>query len=294
MHGITIVGPGRMGGALAIALSRAGYTIDSLVYRRKAAAAKVAGQLIPRPRLSFIQRITDLESPIVFISTQDEDIGEAVARLKPKVREGSAVFHTSGSLSSDVLSPLRDQGCVVASLHPLASVSAPVDGADRLAGAFFCVEGDKKAVRIARELIGAIGGHAFTIDASKKALYHAAALTAAGHVTAVFDVALSLMTKAGLARKDARRVLQPLLETVTANLRIKDTPKALTGTFARGDAGTLDRHLAALERSAGRDEVDIYMALAERSIGLARQNGLDPQKIAKMRRRIKMAKEQSR
>jgi predicted short-subunit dehydrogenase-like oxidoreductase (DUF2520 family) len=101
------------------------------------------------------------------------------------------------------------------------------------------------------------------------------------------------MSKAGLGRNEARRVLQPLLETVAANLRGKDTPEALTGTFARGDIGTLERHLMSLKRSAHPDEFAIYLTLAERSIGLARRNGLDAKKVANMRRRIKIAKEEA-
>ena len=98
------------------------------------------------------------------------------------------------------------------------------------------------------------------------------------------------MVKSGLGRRQAREILQPLLFGVAENLSHKDTPAALTGTFARGDEATLSRHLTALTKNATKDEFSIYLDLAERSIDLAERRGSDKQKTAKMRRSIKMAK----
>jgi predicted short-subunit dehydrogenase-like oxidoreductase (DUF2520 family) len=289
MQGITIFGPGRLGGALAVALSSRGYSIVDLIYR-STRPVSLARKLDPRPAIRSSSRIGTLSSPVVIIATQDEDIPEAVRLLTKSATAHPVVFHTSGSLSSSVLEPLKKIGCPVASLHPLASISSAELGAERFRGAHFCLEGDEKAVRVGKRIVRALRGHSFTIEPEAKPLYHAAALLAGGHTTALFDVSLGLMTRAGLSRSQARNVLQPLILSVAENLSEQDTPKALTGTFARGDLGTLDRHLDALRSAAHQSEVRIYIELALRSIDLAERNGLRPDVSKEMRRRLLLAK----
>lgn len=280
-----------MGGALASALATAGQRIDSLVYRRRAPARGLVSRLDPKPNLISIGKLSQIRSNILIIATQDEELFNVASLLADKVHPGTAVFHSSGSISSEILKPFADRGCVTASLHPLASITTWKDGIERFRGSYFCLEGADKAVAVGKKLVKKLGGKSFVVDPAEKALYHAAAVTAAGHVTALFDVAVSLMVKSGLERATSRKILQPLLLGVVQNLASHDTPAALTGTFARGDEETLSRHLLALKRRATKDESTIYLDLAHHSIGLSERNGLDPKNAARMRRTIKIAKD---
>ena len=280
-----------MGGALAFALSTAGERIDRFIFRDHRPARALVSSLKFKPELVQIGKVNAVDSKILIITTQDEELPSAVRSLADKVRPDTVVFHTSGSISSEILKPFARRGCAAASMHPLASITNWKDGVERFPGAYFCLEGDKKAVAAARRIVKKIGGKPFSIRSDEKALYHAAAVTAAGHVTALFDIAVSLMVKAGLDRTSARRVLQPLLLGVAQNLASKDTPAALTGTFSRGDEETLSRHIEALKKHASKTESVVYLDLALHSIDIAIQNGLDPKKAAHMRRSIKIAKD---
>jgi predicted short-subunit dehydrogenase-like oxidoreductase (DUF2520 family) len=291
VQGITVVGPGRLGGALALALSHAGFRIDTLVYRSRRGVAAIADQLDASPAAIRIDDLKKIDSPVVIIAVQDEELADTVRALKSSIGSSSTVFHTSGSLSSDILASLRTKRRAIASLHPLASVSNWNDGQHRFRSAYFCLEGDRKAIKVGKELIQKLGGHSTVIDGNRKALYHAAALTAAGHVTALFDVGLGFMVKAGIDRKSAKKMLQPLLAGVAKNLSIEDTAQALTGTYARGDLGTMQRHLEALRTDATIDESMIYLELAARSIDLAEKAGTDPAKLKQMSDAIMVAKE---
>src|SRR6476620_7790856 len=107
MQGITIIGPGRLGGALALALAHAGFRIDSLIYRSRKGVANLSSFISPRPKLISSSRLEPVESPIVLIAAQDDDLPRVIEMLRGKLAAGSAVFHTSGSLSSAILAPLR-------------------------------------------------------------------------------------------------------------------------------------------------------------------------------------------
>lgn len=284
---ISIIGTGRLGTALALALSRRGYSLVGLVARHKRKAQAVAGMLGEPPIALSARNLNRLpESAIILICTPDDEIERVVDRLAAQVKAGT-ILHTSGALSSDVLSPLARVGANVGSIHPLISVSEPESGADALCGAYFCIEGDAKALRISRRIVADLNGTAFSIPSQSKALYHAAAVIASPHATALFDVAVKTLVAAGLDRKKAKQVLVPLLESTVRNLQTSDTAAALTGTFARGDVATVKRHLKALSGKEHRDTLKIYKLLGLHALGLAETKGLDPKSIKAIKKLLK-------
>lgn len=293
---VSIIGFGRLGQALAMALRSADYPILAVVARRAAKARKglVSGR---RDNLTVALGADQLEqlptTDLIIIATPDDVIEETARRLAAigigRTRKicGRTVLHTSGALSSEVLSPLKQVGFHTGSLHPLVSVSEARAGAKALRGAFYCLEGEPSAMRVARLIVHDLEGTGFSIPSGRKALYHAAAVMASPHVTALFDLATEMLSACGLSRKGAREVLLPLLESTVNNLKVSDPAKALTGTFARGDLATVKKHLAALSELS-RDEHDealeVYRLLGLHSLKLAEENKLDPQLLEQIRK----------
>ena len=160
------------------------------------------------------------------------------------------VWHGSGPLGPEVLAPLAERGRSVGKLHPLAALSASRDPGRRLRGAWFAVQGDPAAREAGRELVGAVGGR--TLELSERPgqaeCYHAAATLVAGGAVGLVAAALELLEGAA-PRDEARAALASLLATAAANLDELEPAVALTGPVARGDAGVVSSHLAALERA---------------------------------------------
>ncbi len=277
---ITFIGAGRAGRALAAALERAGYVVDGFVVR-----SVLSG---PTRQTEWSEALA-IRSDVVFIATQDAEIQRAAERLTRAIGDaGPIVYHLSGALSSDVLDPLRDAGCPVGSFHPLVSLNGTDDG-DPFGGAYFCLEGDQPAVELGSAFVADLGGHAFAIPGKAKPLYHASAVTACGHLAALVDVALEMLTACGIDRDAAKDVLMPLMLGTLRNIDADDTVEALTGPFARADVETVESHLEAFRSRVSGNAVDVYLALAERSIELAR-NIADPARLDELRSRILIAK----
>ena len=266
---VSIIGTGRLGTTLALALSGSGYTIRSLVSRGGQSARKAARLLDADVQALAAKQLRTLVSADLFLITVTDDQIPRVAdelsnvRFNADQRERTAL-HTSGALSSEVLAPLREKGWHTGSIHPLMSVSAVHDA--HLEGAFWSVEGDRSALRLGKQIVRDLGGKSFSIRAEDKPLYHAAAVMVSGNVVALFDVALEMLGECGLDRKTARAVLLPLIASTVRSLQTKSPEESLTGTFSRGDVATVRRHLAALKNPESRD---LYRILGKRSLKLA-------------------------
>lgn len=273
---VSIIGAGRLGTTLAVALARRGYSIRSVVSRRAQNARKAAKLLDDNPRALAANRLRDLPPTGVFlITTPDDQIGSVAAELstlETKTNRKLTALHTSGALSSEVLAVLRQKGWNTGSIHPLVSVSNSRDDATPLRGAFWSVEGDKGALRVGKAIVRDLEGRSFSIRSEDKPLYHAAAVMVAGNVVALFDVALEMLGQCGLSRKTARSILLPLIASTVHNLEKMDPADALTGSFSRGDVETVKRHLAALKSKKLSDALELYRLLGKRSLKLSKKH----------------------
>ena len=271
---VSIIGSGRLGTALAVALAGRGYSIRSLVARRAQKARQAARLLDADVQVLAAKQLGSLRPADVFLITvPDDQIAEVATELSRSTPDRKVTaLHTSGALSAEVLAPLRERGWSIGSVHPLMSVSDARDGGAALRGGYWSVEGDKTALRLAKEIVRDLGGKSFSIRSEDKPLYHAAAVMVSGNVTALFDVALEMLVQCGLTRKTARDVLLPLIASTVHNLETKDPAEALTGTFSRGDVETVKRHLAALKKHELADALELYRLLGKRSLKLTKKH----------------------
>jgi predicted short-subunit dehydrogenase-like oxidoreductase (DUF2520 family) len=308
---VAIVGAGRLGTALGLALKSIGCQIEVVAAQRASSARRAAKMFgaetlalsahqLSRPAPGQLERLESCS--LVLIATPDDTIATVAKRLsetlESKRTSGSnkrasevrrVVLHTSGALASDVLKPMRRSGFAIGSLHPLVSISESRSGAELLRHGFFSVEGDAAAVRIGRSIVSDLGGESFRIDSRRKALYHAAAVTASPHITALFDIALEMLIVCGLTPRQAQRVLLPLVRSTVSNLATQEPARALTGTFKRGDVSTVQMHLAALKAARLPQALSAYVLLGQRSIAMMKKHqegavGLD--EIARILARV--------
>jgi predicted short-subunit dehydrogenase-like oxidoreductase (DUF2520 family) len=232
-HSLRIIGPGRAGTALALALARAGWDVAPTLGRGDDVSGAAEG------------------IDLLVIATPDAAIGNVAHAVRPA--PGVAVAHLAGSLGLDVLAPHERR----AAIHPLVPLASGDVGARRLVGATFAVTGDP----LGREVVAALGGSTIAVEDEHRAAYHAAACIASNHLVAVLGQAERVAAAAGVP-------LSAYLDLVRAtvdNVAELGPAAALTGPAARGDVATLERHLAAMDA----DERPAYTALAEECRRLA-------------------------
>ena len=258
---ISIVGPGNLGTALALTLPSAGYDVKFLATRHKRAhvralARKIQAQLVAPGEQA-------LTTDIVWITVPDDAIA-GVARLLARSQEwkGKLVFHSSGALTSDELSPLRAKGARVASVHPMMTfVRATVP---EMAGIAFAIEGDATTTRVARSVVADLGGRAFVIKGQSKVLYHVFGSFASPLVIALMASLEQVARAAGIRQSEIKRVMEPLLSQTLRNYLNQDAASAFSGPLVRGDVATVRKHLAELRKLP--EARAVYVALARASL----------------------------
>ena len=255
---VGIVGTGRVGAALGVALARAGHQITGVSAVSEASRQRAASRLpgVPVRRPPQVLAGADL----VLLTVPDDVLPGLVAGLGATATElaGRMLVHTSGRHGLAVLGPAVRQGALPLALHPVMTFTGRPDDTDRLAGISFGVTAPD-ALRLAAEaLVIEMGGEPVFIGEADRALYHAALAGAANHLITLVVQAAELLSVAGVP--DPARMLSPLLSAALDNaLRLGDA--GLTGPVARADAETVAEHLAALAE-VSPEALRAYVTLA--------------------------------
>jgi predicted short-subunit dehydrogenase-like oxidoreductase (DUF2520 family) len=261
---VGIIGAGRAGVSLGLALARAEYVVRLHARRPKHVPPPLTLSTGPLPAWLA-------EADIIILAVPDDAVVAVASELSAArwVTKPQVVLHLSGVLDREALSLLEPSGAALGSLHPLQTLSDPATAPERLRGAVAAVEGDPRAVEAAAALARGAGMEPVPVSAARKSLYHAAAVVASNFVVALAGVARRLFTDAGVPDETARKALAALMAGAVDNLRAAGPEAALTGPVARGDVATVRRHLEVLRGA----DAELYRTLSRAALDLAR---LDP------------------
>jgi len=257
---LSIIGAGRVGSCLGRLLREQDWKIASVVTRNDASARRAVRFIGAGQACSAMTRRI-VASRVILVTTQADAIcrtAQELARIGAEELRGKVVLHTSGALDSGALDALRKHGAAVGSMHPMQSFSGV--SVPPLEGRIFTVEGDPAAVRVARQIVRALGGAPVQIDSASKPLYHAAGAMAAGHILAIMEAATGLLASIGMSRNVAARALLPLTRQVLANFEGLGPRAAWTGPLSCGDYGVVQAHTNAL-RACPAEVGEAYAAL---------------------------------
>ena len=261
---VSIVGCGRVGGAIGLALQRAGYTV-SAAWSRSRTGRQRAHRILDVPVLADPAEVAGA-ADIVVVAVPDDAIAHVSDQLAAGIRARAFVFHTSGGTSLDALASARDAGAHTASMHPLQTIPDAVHGSEALHGAAVAVtcapEDRLDFFRVAR----AWGGRPFLLPDEAKSRYHAAAVFASNFVVGSVWAATALLRAVGV--RDTAAVLAPLLRSTVDNVVARGPEKSLTGPIVRGDAKTIRRHVEMLA-AAEPEVLDAYRAMTRLTAHLA-------------------------
>lgn len=273
---VGVIGAGRVGAVLGAALGQAGHTVVAASGSSPASAARMARLLPDTPRRTPAE-VARAATDLLLIAVPDDAIAPLVAGLT--FRAGQVVAHTSGAQGLAVLEPAAAQGARTLALHPAMTFAGTGDDLSRLPGTAFGVTAPPGLRPLATRLVADLGGTPEWIVEADRPLYHAALAHGANHLVTLVNEAADRLRDAGVVHPES--ILGPLLRAALDNA-LRHGDAALTGPVARGDAGTVARHLDRLAAVAP-DSVPAYVAMArrtaDRAIAAGRLRPVDAERL---------------
>ena len=283
---VSVVGPGKLGVALAKLAASAGYRVNAIGGRNAsrvgAAAASIGGEV---QALSVPEAAA--ASDLVFLTVSDAAIEEVAAELSRagSMRDGSVLAHCSGALTSELLASVKVNPKVsVASFHPLQTFPTVEMAVANLAGSHCFLEGDAPALEVLAAFGAALGTQCVRIETRAKVLYHAGAVISCAYLCSLIDAALAANEAAGIERGSAMKALLPLIESTLSGIATMGPEAALTGPIQRGDAKTVEMHVRALGTVSPQLQ-HLYRVMGSQTLALAaRSKPFDEATLAALHR----------
>jgi predicted short-subunit dehydrogenase-like oxidoreductase (DUF2520 family) len=263
---IAIIGGGRMGRGLALALADADERVE--LWSRRESAGAVAGAVSG--------------GAVVIVAVPDDAIALVAEQLAlaGAISADQVVLHLSGLLGREALGALTPTGAALGSFHPMQSIADPARAKESWRGAAVGLEGDARAVVQGERLAGLLGLVPVHLPPGSKPLYHAGAVIASNYLVALAGWAQRLGESIGLSSEEVLALYRPIMSGTAANLRLGTPVEALTGPVARGDVATIEAHLRALPST----DRPLYAMLGLEALRLARSAGLAEATAAEVER----------
>ena len=248
---LALVGPGRAGTTIALALLEHGWEVVSVAGRAPDTASTMAAVACLGSRPALVSD-AGKGAALVVIATPDRSIESAARSIASSLEPGALVVHLAGSRGLDAFEDLRSvrPDVRVGALHPLQSFPTAAIGLERLHGSWAAVAGDPQVDELARTL----GLQPFNLPDDERMQYHAAAVVASNHLVALLGQVERLASAVGVPFE----AFAPLVQSSVINAFGIGPALALTGPVARGDLVTVEQHLATLDPG----ERDAYRSLA--------------------------------
>jgi len=268
----TVIGPGRVGLALAIFLDRIGteVTVGARSDRGRERVAS-AGLAVADP----IEATRG--ASLVVMAVPDDELPSLVTALAADgaFASGQVVIHTAGVDGPGLLAPAAAAGALTAACHPVQIFNDDLEATlGRLPGTVWGVTGDP----VGREVVATLGGRPMDVPESGRVRYHAALVLAANGCAALSATAADQLRAGGVI--DPSALLSGLIHA-SVESALSTGQAGLSGPWVRGDGRTVAMHTEALARK--QRLINVYVALARLVADRAAAAGrLDPEARARV------------
>jgi len=287
---IVFVGAGKVAWHLSHILRNKEYLICGVSSKKKSSAKTLASRF--NANFTTKPEVIVKDTDIIFITTPDSEIEKVVKNLctKKVLRKKQLVIHTSGLLGTKILDCVKKFGSYALSMHPAFSFSSRSYKKNELSGVWFVLDGAPEAIKMGERIVRSFGGKSLVLESGKKPLYHLALVFASNFFVGLENMAIDLLLKCGIKKKDAAKLIKPLVEVKEKNIWERGTHKALTGPVERGDIETMKKHLVLLSKHK-RSFKKTYKELSKHLMSMVEKRGeIEREKIELMKEFIERDK----
>jgi predicted short-subunit dehydrogenase-like oxidoreductase (DUF2520 family) len=279
---ICIIGCGRLGLTLALAISKANNPKISIVSAasRTDKSLNYAKRILNKYKENILFTKDNLlaasVSNCIFICTPDDKIQQVCEEISTRSNlKQKSVIYFSGLKKISILDLAKKAGASVACMHPIKSFANVLQSVKTLSGTLYGITYDKEDMNIQaviNKLLNLLNGKSIYVEDNKKALYHISACIASNFLVSLIDTAIETGKLLELNPEIFLNGLLNLSEGTLKNIKKVGSKKALTGPIARGDLDTIKEHINSLKELDRNDLLLIYKCLGEKTAKIALEN----------------------
>ncbi|MFC1490243.1 Rossmann-like and DUF2520 domain-containing protein [Candidatus Latescibacterota bacterium] len=268
-----LLGAGRAGTVLSIALSQAGYRFTWIGSNKREDAGKLAHKLgIGGYGLGF--EGFGETADFLILAVPDDKIRCAASDAVQAgiISDDTVVAHLSGALESEILEEAKEAGASVMAFHPAQTFTMSSNPATVLKKICFDMEGDDTACSLGESIATDLGAVSIRLDPAHRIFSHLAMTAASNYTVSLMRIAEDIMAVAGIPNDKAGMMLHPLFSATANNISSIGTTGSLTGPVSRGDTDVLSKHFKALEDMDGNYRA-VFANLAEIALKITIERG---------------------
>ncbi len=272
---IGFIGAGKVGVTLGKYFKEKGLEVKGF-YSKSPQSAKWAAQFTNSANYESLQDIINNCDMLMF-TVPDGQIAEVWEEAKfqiinqsveKKTASHKMICHCSGLHSSKIFSEIEGTNCAGYSIHPLCAINDKETSWQYMNDVLFTIEGHDAYMKEIQQMFQLLENQTQVLDASKKAVYHAAASLASNHLVGVFSMAVDTFLQCGFSEEEATKQLYHLAAGNLEQIREKGCVDALTGPIERGDVDTVQRHIRVLSELSDKIQ-QAYVANANVLVDLS-------------------------
>lgn len=194
--GVGVIGAGRVGPVLALALAGAGHAIVGVTSGSD--DDRVAGMLPGVPLLDSLEVVR--RSELVVIAVPHDQLAGVVTGLADvgAWQPGQLVLHTDPAEGTAVLAPAVARGAIPLAVHPAIAFTGTSIDLRRLAGGFAAVTAPAPVLPIAQALAVELGCEPIVVADADRPAYAEAIATATTFSSSIVRQATSLLSGIGV------------------------------------------------------------------------------------------------
>jgi predicted short-subunit dehydrogenase-like oxidoreductase (DUF2520 family) len=250
IRGVTIIGTGRVGGAIAKRLHDRGVMVHAIAHRDFA---------------TWLGTHASVGQALI-LAVSDAAMSDVVRAIAASTRSliDVVALHVNGSLRPYVLQPLTAMGATIASAHPFQTFATDDPTAlDGIGWGVECTDDDWPLIDRLVQATGGLPVRLTDMTDDRKRMYHAAAVAASNFTYAAYQLGRDLADVVGIP---ADVMLPPIMQRTCSNAIAAlqtDAPFGMTGPIVRGDVEGVQRQLDALPAEQRLIFAQLGLALVE-------------------------------
>ncbi|MBM4157749.1 MAG: DUF2520 domain-containing protein [Ignavibacteria bacterium] len=285
---LTIIGIGKVGSSFYLALKKFRFKKIYLIEKSENNINSIKKILKTDIIKNNINRKIIRESNIIILSVCDVSLLNLINKLSKYDCKNKYIFHTSGIYCSDVFKSLVADAGKIGSFHPIQTFNCVSEKSGKLIKKiYFGYEGGKDLKKILNKICKLLNSNIVNIKCEQKYLYHSSCVLTSNYTITLYLILSKISRKLGTKNNKFIDIYTPLINTTIKNINKIGVRDSLTGPIARGDIGTVKKHLQALENDFPII-TQLYKLLGYETIELAVQKGtIEKNKIKKWRQILK-------